>query len=912
MQDPYAPTSRQAQPSFPAAASPPPLAALTLPDDWSASHWRPALAYIAALTGRTTDPENAPLCFQVFDDEKLTPENKAAGKVKTHPPVPAATLHGTFRQRLPELVRCNRAGAGIFVTINHVPAGQRRKQENIPTARAWWIDVDVNKWPPERRAAFNLDAYLAGLPLRPSITVRTKNGAHCYWLASEGVTPQDCARLNVAIATAFDGDPAAADWARVLRVPGFYHLKDPADPFLVELCQAVPFKRSVAEMDAAFPAPSKPAKATAPPPPPPPPDDDGFFADIAPHDDDSAELDRIKARARRYLAKVPPAIEGQTGSAAAFLACEHVTRGFDLELEDALEVMADWNARCQPPWDTVRDDGPDSLRRKLREARDKGTAVAIGQHLWGKEDAGRKLYVLTDDISQTTEDAIAALMEAPNLYQRAGVLVHVRQAGEPRGKTTREPAAPVISEIPTHRLLELISQRRRYIRGKKVRDPQLSIAQHVLARDNWPFRELRGVIQAPTLRHDGSLLDTPGYDHATGLLYVNDRAAFPPLPPHPTQADAIAALAVLADLIQDFPFERAAHRAAALAAILTPLVRHAFEGPAPFFIFDSTTAGAGKGLMSDVVSIIATGRACPKTVQAATDEEEEKRLMAVALAGDPLMCIDNIIKPIGSGPLDSALTKGAQTGRLLGGNRHVSVPMSTVWLGTGNNISLAGDVGRRVIMCRFAPAQERPDERTNFQIPSLLQHIREHRAELVAAGLTVVRAFILAGKPQTGVGKFGSFDGWNELVRATLVWAGAGDCKAGIDAAQHADPTVEAFRVVLQELDRWFKDSPFTLSDAVEPRDVGGLNVTRGQRDDLGDAFSQLIPHRPNGTPDLPKIAMLFRRFKGRWFGQLRVVPVCEDGRPVRGKRGQAWVVERQDGAQATLPGAGNEPAGRA
>jgi hypothetical protein len=70
----------------------------------------------------------------------------------------------------------------------------------------------------------------------------------------------------------------------------------------------------------------------------------------------------VRERARRYLATVPPASTGQHGDLHTFRVCCRLVRGFALADHEALAVLADWNARCEPPWNE-RD-----LIAKLRHA----------------------------------------------------------------------------------------------------------------------------------------------------------------------------------------------------------------------------------------------------------------------------------------------------------------------------------------------------------------------------------------------------------------------------------------------------------------------------------------------------------------------------------------------------------------
>jgi Bifunctional DNA primase/polymerase, N-terminal len=55
-------------------------------------------------------------------------------------------------------------------------------------------------------------------------------------------------------------------------------------------------------------------------------------------------------RARRYFAKVPPAIEGCGGDHATFVQACRAIRDFGLSDAEALDVLRDWNNRCVPPW----------------------------------------------------------------------------------------------------------------------------------------------------------------------------------------------------------------------------------------------------------------------------------------------------------------------------------------------------------------------------------------------------------------------------------------------------------------------------------------------------------------------------------------------------------------------------------
>lgn len=123
-------------------------------------------------------------------------------------------------------------------------------------------------------------------------------------------------------------------------------------------------------------------------------------------------------------------------------------------------------------------------------------------------------------------------------------------------------------------------------------DPPMSIVRTLLARrGRLRFPSLTGVVNVPMMRADGSILDAPGYDAATGLLFDPLGITFPPIPNRPTRNDAEKALVRLNDVIKDFPFVEQMHRSVALSAILTGCCRrslqtaplHACSRPGPRF-----------------------------------------------------------------------------------------------------------------------------------------------------------------------------------------------------------------------------------------------------------------------------------------------------------------------------------------
>ena len=173
------------------------------------------------------------------------------------------------------------------------------------------------------------------------------------------------------------------------------------------------------------------------------------------------------------------------------------------------------------------------------------------------------------------------------------------------------------------------------------------------------------------------------------------------------------------------------------------------------------------------VGIIATGRDLPRYTYAACQTELAKQLLAISVSGDSAILFDNAETgaAIGGPALDQAITASSIRGRILGQTRMVTMPWHAVVFVTANNLHVAGDAQRRSILCRLETRAERPEERSGFRIPDLLAHVRENRAALLVDALTILRAYLVAGKPKpVGFRPLGGFGAWSDLVRGAVIW----------------------------------------------------------------------------------------------------------------------------------------------
>jgi putative DNA primase/helicase len=336
------------------------------------------------------------------------------------------------------------------------------------------------------------------------------------------------------------------------------------------------------------------------------------------------------------------------------------------------------------------------------------------------------------------------------------------------------------------------------------------------------FKPVEGVLAAPTLRPDGSILATPGYDPATLYFLALDAGLTLPedMPDHPTREDAEKALALLSGLLDGFPLCTDTDRAVALSGLISPVVRGCLER-VPLHAFTAPTAGTGKSYLADVASAIAVGRWCPVANAGKNEEETEKRLVGLLLGGYQIISIDNVSDGLGGDFLCQAVERPSVRVRPLGTSGIMEIENRAVMFATGNNLVIVGDMARRSIMARLDSGMARPEEREfSFDPVELVQN---DRGKYLAAALTIVRAYILAGRPGQ-MKPLASFEAWSDNVRSALVWLGCPDPAASIETVRDSDPQLNTLKTVLDSWWTLYQGERMKAGDVV--KDLDGLPVT--------------------------------------------------------------------------------------
>jgi len=349
-------------------------------------------------------------------------------------------------------------------------------------------------------------------------------------------------------------------------------------------------------------------------------------------------------------------------------------------------------------------------------------------------------------------------------------------------------------------------------------DCKLNIATGVLAaKGYWDLPDLTGVATAPVLDpKTGRLIEMDGFDKKTGLLLImGDLTTWPGIPGKPNADQVKIALEILWKPFSEFPFDNPVSRGVMLSSLLTGMIRSLLP-TAPGHAYDSPVAGSGKSLLGKCLAEL-SGETAAMLPNVKDNDEMRKRLLAVLRENKRVVIFDNVVGQLDSPALCAALTAETYGDRVLGVSETVEVPTRMLLIITGNNISLRGDLCRRVLMCRIDPGMETPWKRRFDMDPA--GHCRNHRLEIVAAALTVLRAGLRQGPSLPD--RTASFELWSDSVRRVVVWVGKNsfmevdDPVKSIDASYDLDPETQKLGKLLCVWWEYFKDARLTVGEVI-------------------------------------------------------------------------------------------------
>ena len=486
------------------------------------------------------------------------------------------------------------------------------------------------------------------------------------------------------------------------------------------------------------------------------------------------------------------------------------------------------------------------------------------------------IRIMAGEMNRVVDAAERELAQSRRYYQRGGLVVTV--VTDPGTRETR------VQEITLPALVRALAGAATWERfdGRSedwVRaDPPARHASVLFDATSYPHLPvLNGLARQPYLRPDGSLMTAAGYDAATGMFGVFDAREFF-VPDKPTRAQAEAALALLKELLVEFSFASESDLAAALVAMIAATIRPSLIH-APMFHVRAHMVGSGKSYLCELITAFATPQRGTPTTFPADDEECRKLLLAELLRAPAVIEFDNLTGDlVAHKSLCTVLTSEFMSGRILGVSKTATVSTRALFLSSGNNVGPIQDMTRRCLSIRLDPSCETPAARS-FTRPDLVRDVLRERGRYVSATLTIVRAWIVAGKPKTICKSLAGYGDWSDLCRQPLLWLGC------------ADPAVSVFEAILDDPDRetlgrllaaWF--SVFGKTPAMVRDAVNQALPFNDANAELREVLHDIADER--GEINRRKLGWWIRRHAGRIVDGLRFV------RASGNRSAEAWQVE--------------------
>jgi hypothetical protein len=441
----------------------------------------------------------------------------------------------------------------------------------------------------------------------------------------------------------------------------------------------------------------------------------------------------------------------------------------------------------------------------------------------------RRIELIKGRTHDAVLETLVLLRQLPDVYDFGGALVSISDGQ----------ALPMDEAHLTHWLGGQIQywhwgKTRQGITYEVLDDPPPKVIKALLSMQNTRgLKPLDAVITAPTLRRDGSVISALGYD-AASCIYIDVGRPLALIPIYPSELQVREALCYLMTPFKDFAFCSPLDRSIMLSALLTACLRPILP-TAPGFGFDAPVQGSGKSLLAACVGVLATGTVptvWPHTA-GRDDEEVRKRIFTALRQGSRAIVWDNVTGLFDSASLASALTSPQFTDRVLGKSESLTVPNRALFMMTGNNLCLAGDMPRRILNCRINPDTETPFNRSFDLDP--LAYVTVNRQRMVVAALTIVRGWLGSSqylfKNTMVAGRMASFELWDSLVRQPVAWVNAciavgeyADPMDAVIAAQVNDPEKDALNDLLIALQDEFGDDPFSAKDVVHTGIFGAVS----------------------------------------------------------------------------------------
>lgn len=481
-----------------------------------------------------------------------------------------------------------------------------------------------------------------------------------------------------------------------------------------------------------------------------------------------------------------------------------------------------------------------------------------------------ELYHLMSALVGSEERAL------PHLYRQGRIMVTVDDEG----------AFPLTGEGLAAEIEKRMTTVKRNVKDEPVVDLfPLPVAKLLASRPHLceHIRDLAGVTGVPLFREDGTLFCEDGYDANTKYVLSTDAGLEFVVPDAPTELDVHRAVRTVLEPIAKFPFVSDADRNAWIGMALTPMLRFIAPGPYKLGLIEAHQAGSGKSFLAEMLSELHGGQVHAE--MPSEDAELRKTVTSVLQEKGGVIVFDNVDGKVSSPVLAGLLTSAKWSARLLGKNASVTLANDRMWVATGNNIVIDGDMARRVLRCVIDPAMPDPELREFDFNP--VDWVKRNRSAYLSALGTLISAWVARGMVLGSSPGSDSYATWRKVLDGILDVAGI---SGGFDPQENrvqlgaSDAEWGTFLEAIHDL---FGDRTWKMAELVE---VIGKDAPGGIDPELlpGGLAAKWDPWKTAGfTKSLGRWAM---HRDGKYVGPHKMESAGED----RKRKIRLWRVLRR------------------
>lgn len=371
------------------------------------------------------------------------------------------------------------------------------------------------------------------------------------------------------------------------------------------------------------------------------------------------------------------------------------------------------------------------------------------------------------DFPRLIAESMKILNLSCEIFQQGGQLVKLSQVGD---------VIPITAAALRNQLDEKI-QFIKYDEETGKDSPQdcpYDLDNRIMAeRGNWPFPELAGVIKGAVFKNDKTLFNQSGYDSDTQLILTTSDAQniFNPSL-NPTKDELKDAFNRFWHPFSLVPFKSPIDHACQLAAMLTTIQRPILQ-LAPGIAYSASMAGSGKTSSAKATAWL-NGSAAHSRAWLKNEDKQENNFLTMLSGSAHTILFDNITSTVASSTFECILTEvDSFSGRQLYTQQDLHATTRKMFVLTGNNLQLSGDLWRRIIKINIDHGVEDPTQK-KFSF-DMISEVKNNWQSLRNDGLTLIAGFIAAGAPRISTTTVGTYEQWDRMIRQCVLWLADSD-----------------------------------------------------------------------------------------------------------------------------------------